>query len=249
MEAQQPVTSPRPHVWRTGILIGLLMSGVVGAGIYVWQQQNIGALQNEQLQTRETVETLEATITQLEGEKAQAEQEKNAAEKKVEKVQAEEDEKTYRYENYMYGFGLELPAEFKGYWTNQEGGSKTRGEVFIRFFVDASGYDWPNDAFDPLVVSIYPKGWWAQHAEINEFDVAHIKGQDQTITTHLGTFIGANDRYVFTATSGVHDCPGKKNPSGLFENAEELCSLPKVATEQIFSTFKEVKIQGGNTPQ
>lgn len=232
---QEEAPKPRPHVWRTGILIGIVLSIVSGIAVFAWQQTNIGSLRN-------TIQELENDVVQFQQEVTISETEKqeilNKNKEATEQLEALT-KKTSTYKNLIYGFELTLPAEFDGYWTNQESGDSTRGEQMIRFYVDASGTTWPNEAFDPMVVSIYPKGWWAKNAQVNEFDVAYIKGVDQTLDTHLGTFIGANEQYVITGFTGVHDCPtSEKNKA----EADALCELPSIATDNIFNTFKEIDI-------
>lgn len=232
---QEEAPKPRPHIWRTGILIGIVLSVVSSIAVFAWQQTIVGDIRNEKLKVEEMVTELQANVLELESQKTEADSKVKEATQKLEETST----KTSTYKNLVYGFELTLPAEFDGYWTNQESGNSTRGQEMIRFYVDASGTTWPNEAFDPMVVSIYPKGWWAQNAQVNEFDVAYVKGVDQTIDTYLGTFIGANAQYVFTSTIATQSCPSidKNN-----KQTEDLCDLPQIATEKVFNTFKEIDI-------
>jgi len=234
MQPQQP--TPRPHVWRTGFLIGIILAVISGISVYAWQQIMLNESQAETQKAQNMIADLESDKAELEADLVRTKHEKE------EFQQIAQAKQSFTYKNLVYGFELTMPAEFDGYWTNQEAGDSTRGEKMIRFYVDATGYSWPNEAFDPLVVRIYPKGWWAKNAEINEFNDAYVKGVDQTMTTHLGTFLGANEQYVITASAGVHDCPGKQKSDGTYAPADALCSLPKVATDKVFSTFKEIDI-------
>jgi len=88
---------------------------------------------------------------------------------------------------------------------------------------------------------VYPKGWWAQNAEVDEYEQAYIQGVDQTYETFLGTFIGASDNYVITGHIATQSCPNIDNANKTdTQKADMLCELPNIAKDTVFPTFQSL---------
>jgi len=107
----QPQPTPRPHVWRTGFLIGIILATISGISVYAWQQIMLKDAQAETQKAQDTIADLESDKAELEANLVRTQTEKTEFQKLATQT------KSFTYKNLVYDFEVTLPHEFEGYWT------------------------------------------------------------------------------------------------------------------------------------
>jgi len=111
------------------------------------------------------------------------------------------------YHNEEFGFGLTLTEGYKGY-SLRDGETSNPEFTSMKFFVDSSNMNWPDDEFAVFNIMVRPINWWEENADVAEAgSEAYLKGVEKSLPNALGIYLGKNNRYSFTWSRG-HECPG-----------------------------------------
>lgn len=127
-----------------------------------------------------------------------------------------------KYQSEQYGFELELPHSFEGFYVLQENNSD--GSHDLLFIYDVHDTEWVDGKFDVFRVLVIPTNVFNSKYESNESKEVYSIGFVEEEPS-LGQELGRTENNVFLGTRG-HDCPISK--CELYEQAFDVLNTFKL---------------------